>query len=379
MVWVGLISFPLYLWHWPVLSFWTIVEGRSIDTASRLSAVVVSVVLAWTTYRFVEQPIRTGTAHKLVTAGALMACLVTCLASGLLSQYWGRHYDARIAKIIRAWDFAGYPDPTGTLRDGKTGMVVIGENQTDRILLVGDSHAEQYENAIVAAARRSNGIPPQVAFHRIQEISVPQDRLDSWVSDRTIRRVIISYFWAIKYGSQKIDYGIRCCGAGLFQTTGAGTPAAPSEAQMAAVDQELLRLLNALRQAGKDVYVVLDNPFGNELSPRALVRRSILRGLEIDPSRQMTYADAIVRTEPSRSRVASIAFSTGAKVIDPITFLCDRSICPAVWPDGAPVYKDYDHLSLDTVRNPIYFDFLADGSLIDDKQSRATAQAGHDQ
>jgi len=57
-VWFGLISFPLYLWHWPLLSFGRLVEGQAPDRMFRVAAVIVSVLLAWITYRFVERYIR---------------------------------------------------------------------------------------------------------------------------------------------------------------------------------------------------------------------------------------------------------------------------------------------------------------------------------
>ncbi len=55
---VGLISYPLYLWHWPVLSFLNIVtSGRSSDIA-RGVAVFVALALAWATYAWIEKPLR---------------------------------------------------------------------------------------------------------------------------------------------------------------------------------------------------------------------------------------------------------------------------------------------------------------------------------
>jgi peptidoglycan/LPS O-acetylase OafA/YrhL len=59
-VWFGLISFPLYLWHWPLLSFARIVESEVPSRNIRLAAVVLSIVLAWLTYKFVERPLRFG-------------------------------------------------------------------------------------------------------------------------------------------------------------------------------------------------------------------------------------------------------------------------------------------------------------------------------
>lgn len=59
MVWFGLISFPLYLWHWPLLSFAHIIDGKSSATL-RLLLALTSIFLAWLTYRFIEKPLRFG-------------------------------------------------------------------------------------------------------------------------------------------------------------------------------------------------------------------------------------------------------------------------------------------------------------------------------
>jgi peptidoglycan/LPS O-acetylase OafA/YrhL len=58
LVWFGLISYPLYLWHWPLLSFARIVESQSPSQEIRIVIVCISILLAWLTYRFIEKPVR---------------------------------------------------------------------------------------------------------------------------------------------------------------------------------------------------------------------------------------------------------------------------------------------------------------------------------
>lgn len=60
VVWFGLISFPLYLWHWVLLSFARIGEIEAPSLNMRIATVALSVMLAWLTYKFVERPIRFG-------------------------------------------------------------------------------------------------------------------------------------------------------------------------------------------------------------------------------------------------------------------------------------------------------------------------------
>lgn len=58
LVWIGLISYPLYLWHWPVITFIRIIGGDELNLLSGMFAVGVSVLLAYVTYRFLELPLR---------------------------------------------------------------------------------------------------------------------------------------------------------------------------------------------------------------------------------------------------------------------------------------------------------------------------------
>jgi len=81
LVWFGLISYPLYLWHWPLLSFsYTSAAPAQPPVALRIAAIAAGVALAWITYRFVERPIRSG-AHGKATAMALCGAMV---AMGLI-------------------------------------------------------------------------------------------------------------------------------------------------------------------------------------------------------------------------------------------------------------------------------------------------------
>ena len=73
LVWFGLISYPLYLWHWPLFSFAWIVEAGPPSSSIRLGLIVLSIALAWLTYRLIERPIRFG------KHGGLKVCLLSVL------------------------------------------------------------------------------------------------------------------------------------------------------------------------------------------------------------------------------------------------------------------------------------------------------------
>ncbi|MGF1755732.1 acyltransferase, partial [Vibrio makurazakiensis] len=83
MVWIGLVSFPLYLWHWPVFVFAKAHLGQVLNTEIQLILVIVSFILAFITFRFVERPLRFSSS-KRNTAFTLLT-IIACIS--LVSVY----------------------------------------------------------------------------------------------------------------------------------------------------------------------------------------------------------------------------------------------------------------------------------------------------
>jgi hypothetical protein len=92
------------------------------------------------------------------------------------------------------------------------------------------------------------------------------------------------------------------------------------------------------------------------------MKRSLFHGIRI-VAPPLSKQDAVERSEPVRSRIRHIAEKAGAKVIDPVESLCPQGICPALSADGAPLYNDYDHLSLYSLLHRVrYLDFIGQPS-----------------
>jgi peptidoglycan/LPS O-acetylase OafA/YrhL len=84
-VWIGLISYPLYLWHWPLLSFAQIVESRRPAPEIRAAAIVLAIVLAWLSYRLLELPLRRLAVRR---GRAIVALLCVLMAGMALAGGW---------------------------------------------------------------------------------------------------------------------------------------------------------------------------------------------------------------------------------------------------------------------------------------------------
>jgi SGNH domain (fused to AT3 domains) len=100
MVWIGLISYPLYLWHWPLLVFFAIIKFGPLTLPERELVLLLSAVLAWLTYWLVETPFRFGRPSPLKIAGLCAGMVLIALAGGIVVQ--GRGFDFRLPPEIRA-------------------------------------------------------------------------------------------------------------------------------------------------------------------------------------------------------------------------------------------------------------------------------------
>jgi hypothetical protein len=327
----------------------------------RIGAVAISILLAWLTYELIEKPIRFGKFGKVKAITLLLSmCVVGGVGVGTQKGYFYPRSHSLAA--LQYFEFSGYPAPDGEYVEDKYKFGAIGNNETDKILLIGDSHSEQYRNTLaklLAAQSATGHIQPQVMYSL--DYLGPDGLLQTSkkvLEDRTISTVIISNFWALTYGSDKINYAIRCCGNALGGSVGGDAYHEPQTSeQMAEIDIKVETVARSLIESGKKVYLILDNPFGEELAPRSLVSRSFFNGVKVRTT-PLSKDKAVQRAEPARSRIIGIARRTGAKIIDPFDYLCDQETCPSLSSDGTPIYKDYDHLSIYAVTHRVnYLDF----------------------
>jgi hypothetical protein len=96
MVWFGLISFPLYLWHWPLLAFARIIEGGEIRSHLRFWLMVLAIGLSWLTYKFLEKPIRFGGNGKNKVYWLISLMIVIGLFSGHIYYKNGYPFRAQL-------------------------------------------------------------------------------------------------------------------------------------------------------------------------------------------------------------------------------------------------------------------------------------------
>ncbi|MCA1457164.1 acyltransferase family protein [Bradyrhizobium sp. BRP22] len=172
MVWIGLISYPLYLWHWPVLSYLGILRNGVPNVMEIWAAVAVSVILSWLTLRFVEIPLRDY--HEAVKRLALGLALVGVAGIATIAAAgFDFRYPAEVQAIarIQAKDNAGFGDKcfleapgaefnAGCIEQGAQPLVFLWGDSTAAALYPGLKEAEAARGSFRLARFSAAGCAP---------------------------------------------------------------------------------------------------------------------------------------------------------------------------------------------------------------------------
>ncbi|MCC7403014.1 MAG: acyltransferase [Bdellovibrionales bacterium] len=136
LVWFGLISYPLYLWHWPLISFTRFFGTEAPGPFVKAGLVLLATLLAWITYRFIERPLRKGVVTSKVT-GLLILTLVSVALIGVIIFRAGGFVN-RFAFNVSLDEQAIERERTRYLTSRPTRGF---EGKRVKVLFYGDSHA----------------------------------------------------------------------------------------------------------------------------------------------------------------------------------------------------------------------------------------------
>jgi len=368
VVWFGLISFPLYLWHWPVFSLARTMERAPLSWPVMLLAIVLSVVLAWATYEVVEKPVRQRAASPRVALVLLVLMGLTGvlgLATYLSNGFPNRMPAAeKIFSGIGKWSF-----PAGLqyvpFKDGnywQTGA--SGKNAT---LFLGDSTMSQYAPRIEELHRLRGGEVNDAIFYTRHGCLAIQgalyegvldcrgyigDAIELALSNDRINTVVLINQW---YGA------MDATGAWYLMEEGEKLWIRPDHKGYEVALSRLSENLSRLVAANKRVTIVLPTPFGDKLDPAGLIPRRLS-----DPGSLPYFGDTVISQgvmlsefaevhSKIRDDIVRIATAAGASIVDPAAHLCKDGICPSMTAAGMPLYMDRSHLNADFVRSQVQY------------------------
>lgn len=168
LVGIGLVSYAAYLWHWPLLAFLNY-GGFSINVVFGIGVFLLTFLLAWLTYRWVEQPFRRSNQpliplaiKQYIVPAGLIGIIIGLSMKSDGYVFRGGEYKKQLTELRQQRRSSFFYDYVCQKRrieseDLKDPRCVLGEpaNQPPTALLWGDSNAAHYVGMIGALAREA--------------------------------------------------------------------------------------------------------------------------------------------------------------------------------------------------------------------------------
>jgi len=373
VVYVGLISYPLYLWHWPPLSFLRILEIDQGSTGRllRISVVIFAVVAAILTYHFVELPLRhrkdlrrLGVRLVSLLGAAAVAGVVVAYTGGLPQRTTLTNNPLEWTQSMRRDDrcFALYGQPEDLQKNAF--CVRTDYTREPAIAIIGDSHANMFMPGVSAAY-------PGASILQSGSAACPYLRnVEFWNDHRRDLRGDCPKL--VDFAYRGLTPATRVVILSARMPIYAATPAEyaatfdfmspkhfesvdfPGASAAETYERALARDLKFLLEAGREVVLILPVPPLN-FSPRSCMRiRPVDRWLPVraDASCSVPRArvDASLATPRSIiERVAGKLANPDLHLVDPTDALCDADVCHAEI-GGNLMYRDDNHLSIEGSR-----------------------------
>ena len=363
MIWIGLISYPLYLWHWPLLSFAHIIESGKSTAAIRIICVSLSFVLAYLTFKYVETPIRfgrnvTNTIYYLLCLGMIIIGFlgyITYKKKGLKFRPTIKQFVNNKEELVRT---AAQDDQCKSYINNhnivfdycRYNIVSSGNHQT--IALIGDSHAHAAfqglselfaQNGINLLLLANSSCPPfvgSVTGINNQQKNKCAAKIDEIIKilirKKEIKKVIITSMGP-KYISG-FGFGKKEKTRKFFFSSNINKWFSSSKKEI--FRNSLRNTYNILSKAGKKIFYILDIP-ETGINPAACIsrpfklanRKRCMVPTHIVKSRQKDYRDVIMSLYE-------------IKIIDPINAFCPNKNCYIFDQNESLLYSDSHHLSI---------------------------------
>ena len=320
--WLGAISYPLYLWHWPALVLPSSALGRPLRIRERIFCIILTIILAHFTSKYIEQPIR----HKKIagkkiyqffaatTVISLVAGVIISFSSSSMITVKGTDYRFNLVEVMQKPAVYG-DDCHSNYGETESGECTYGDlNSETTIVLYGDSHAAQWFPTLLKLANEkgfkfvslTKSACPSVDVPRADQGAYKNVHCETW-RDKSIKRI----------------KQIRPAAVILSSYQYFTPPSGYSDKNKWWKDGQE-RLLSSLRGSSDHLIYISDTPKPLRDIPNCLA------------SRDINTCNTTERTP--------VKIIRGFEIIDPTPWLCTK-LCPAIQ-DGYVVYRDSSHISV---------------------------------
>lgn len=327
LVGLGLISYSLYLWHWPLIVFTEYATDLPLSGGTQVAVIAASLLAGTLSWRFIERPFRDSgrvpaRAIFLFTGAAMGLLCVLALALLAMGGWPSRFAPRVLAQMAGQQDFAPTRKQCHDTFMRNATPCVLGAAVPPDAMLWGDSHGVELAYALSLDAKAQNrslierttsSCPPVLGYEAKDArcAAANQAAYDAIRADPGIRRVYLAAFWA----------------NGVFDDP--------------AFVRQLDRTIAAIRGLGRQVVLIGPVPPQPFDVPRRLAH--LAQAGQLEQARGIDRAHVKARTVHLRALFARWQ-ARGVSLIDPVAALCPTGTC-AIERDGRPLYFDSHHLS----------------------------------
>jgi hypothetical protein len=330
--WLGDCSYSVYLWHWPLLIFGSVIYPRK-SVAVTAIAVGLTLLLGWLSYRWIELPFKQGLLPNWSPRRLVSGALGFCLAVAAAAHFLGRHeIDADQARyrIAAEWPAATSSGCLALFDAIDQPACEFGATAPRAtVVLFGDSHSMQWFSPLTALAIKN-----------------------SWRLIVLAKANCPSADLVVEYYVTRTEYtNCTLWREKMFQRIQATKPdlvllANSSGQRGIPIDrwkQGLASTMRQLKASGATVAYVRDTPFANFDVPTCLARAQ-WRGMSHERLCTFPLADEQIRYGAMSDAEAAVVKESGGEYLDFPSRICARPECPTEQ-DGIIMFKDRNHIT----------------------------------
>jgi peptidoglycan/LPS O-acetylase OafA/YrhL len=347
---VGLISYPLYLWHWPILSFLQIIEGGNLPIQTRILALIVSFLLAWLTYKFIELPVRSSHKKNLTSIILIIGLILVGSMGWIIKSNGETPYNVELKKISDARNDWLYP---GDLLE-RNGAFYTSESAAS-IMFMGDSHMSQYSQRVVDFYQQGRSkeavfltgggctFIPNLVEKNDKKCSEKSKLLKEVLSRNPIKTIVIGLCFNCYFAKKDNPF--------IYHKNDQKQLPLSDDVGLNAAKNSFYDFVKKLSLNYK-VVILQDNPVDDRFDPAYTIGTST-RGKRSIPMN----TDVITRPfsqDPEQSDLEEdliLNLSNHAEHINQSEKICPNAVCNALDDNLIPIYKDGNHMTSSFVKN----------------------------
>lgn len=336
LIFVGIISYSLYLWHWPIISFLKYIYIEDLPIIAIIFSTVLIFVLSFFTWKYVEQPFLLDYSKKKILIFILSSYFLLLLSSIMIlnSKSFPSRYAEFPNKIASSIGSVYNCSRLEYIKFGDTYACLLNfkkKKDNQKEILFGNSHAFMYgwpfkkyleeKSQVGLIVQLSSCLPFIDKNISIDCLKKTNAYFEAIKSDKTIKNVIIGFTW---YSEKLIDKKGQIFVDKNF------------EVRKKSID----KLINDLKKNNKNVYLIgpIEIP-GEKFSPETASRQIIFKRKKVSFEVERKNFD-----KKYKKIIEYYELMLGKNFLKPHEILCDNYKC-YFGDDNGSFFSDSNHLS----------------------------------